>query len=164
MPVIMFGDWGLAKRRFNGLAFKMQRGAQWSIQQEAEAMARRVKNNLYAQNYVGPGHPPDAPATVAKKEAEGNDTRTLIETSRYVDGIEAIRLGRYEWSVGVRDPTLAFIGTLMEWGFYNARADEDVPARPHWRTEMERTRTALPGQRLPAIQTAMAAVLGGDFD
>lgn len=162
--VFLFGDWERTKRRFNGLAFKMQRGAAWSVQQEAEAMARRIRNNIFAQNYLGPGHPPDAASTVERKEEEGKDTRTLIEDGEYVRAIEAIRLGRYEWSVGVRDPRLAFVGELMEFGFYHAKSGEEVPARPHYRTEMERTRSMSPGQRLPSIATAMARVLGGAFD
>lgn len=159
--VHMFGDWEKTRRRFNGLAFKMQRGAQWSIREEAEALMRRMKNNIFAQNYVGPGHAPDAASTVERKERQGNDTRTLIETAAYVNAIEAIRLGPYEWSVGVRDPTLAFVGELMEWGFYNVRAGVQVAARPHWRTEMERTRTAPSNKRLPAIAVAMSRVLEG---
>lgn len=164
MPVIMFGDWEVARRRFSGLAFKFQRATGWGIQQEADAMARRIRNNIFAQNYVGNGHPPDAQSTVERKEEEGKDTRTLIEDAAYVNAITAIRLARYEWAVGVRDPTLAFIGELMEWGFYNVRAGREVPARPHYRTEMERIRNIAPGQRLPAITTALAAVLGGTFE
>lgn len=163
MPVIMFGDWEPARRRFNGLAFKFQRAAGWGVQAEATAMARRIKNNIFAQNYVGHGHPPDAQSTVERKEEAGKDTRTLIEDAQYVNAIEPIRLARYEWAVGVRDPVLAFVGELMEWGFYNVRVGREVPARPHFRVEMERLRTIAPGQRLPSIANALARVLDGTF-
>jgi hypothetical protein len=162
--VYLFGDWKRTERRFNGLAFKLQRGAMWSVQREAEAMARRLQANIFSQNYLGPGHPPDAAATVERKEEDGLDTRTLIERGDYVRAIAAIRLTNYEWSVGVRDPRLAFVGELMEWGFHNARTGRPVPARPHYRVEMERTRNRSPAQRLPTLTTAMARVLAGTFD
>lgn len=148
--VYKWGDWQKARSRFRGLAFRLERAADRGLKEEAEAAARRLRNNLFAGNYEE-FWPELAPATVARKEAKGHgDNPMLIDDGEYVRAIEAFHLGRGVYAVGVRDPRLAAIGEQHEWGI-------GVPSRPHWRPELERIRTG----RLSSIGAAMRSVLEG---
>lgn len=157
IKVYRFGEWTRARNRFNGLAFRMQQAVESAQEQEARGMARRIKHNIRAQNYQ---HTDLADETVERKAREGKDPRILIEDGDYVEAIEPIRLGRYQWAVGVRDPKLAEIGNVHEWGGHGPQG-QTIPERPHYRVELERIRGLTPGRRLPTIAAALARVLAG---
>lgn len=114
---------------------------------EMDAAARRVRNNIRAQNYP---HAPLSPETLKDKQ----DPRILIEEGDYVNSIEGIQLSPRIWGVGVREPgENAEKAKTHEYG----SADGKIPSRPHLRVEIERIRVG----RLPSIRVGIARVLAG---
>lgn len=153
--IIRHGDWGKARRIFEGLAYKLERVTERSLKQEAEAAVRRIKNNIFAQNYP---HVPLSDWQRKKKAEEGKDPRILIEDGKYVRAIKAIHLGWGRYGIGfpAGDTRNAERGKILEFGGRNALG-RVVPARPHFRVELERMRNG----RLPTIREGIHKVLTG---
>lgn len=141
------GDWKKARRIFNGFALKLRRAAERGMQEEADAAVRRIKNNIFAQNY---NHTPLSPEWAARKDEAGDDPRTLIQTGGYVRSIDSFRLGKNTWGIGVKDEEEGKKARSHEYGIGN-------PERPHFRVELERIRVG----KLPLIRDAMRRVLRG---
>lgn len=149
------GDWPQARRVMSGLAFKLHRVTERGLKEEAEAAVRRIKNNIFAQNY------PHAPLSEWQREHKaktGGDPRTLIEEGKYVRAIDSFRIGRGQYAIGFRagDERNAERAKLLEFGGKN-NLGRYVPARPHFRVELERMRNG----RIPTIRKGIHKVLTG---
>lgn len=153
--VYRWGDWGRARSIFGGLAFRLQKAADQGLWEEAQAAARRLKKNIYEQRYP---HLPLSEWQVREKSRTGKDPRILIEDGSYVRAIQAMHLGRGAYGVGIAngDEENVGKGTLHEWGGTNSLGNF-VPARPHYRIELERIRAG----RLPTLTSYLAEVLQG---
>lgn len=147
------GDWGKARRTLNGLHFKLRAAADKGMQEEAEAAVRRVKNNIWAQNY---DHAPLSDWQETDKAKKGQDSRTLIADKDYVRSIESFKMGKNEYGIGFQDEEMGNRAKLLEFGGTN-NLGRHVPERPHFRVELERIRSG----KIPNIRKAMQAVLRG---
>lgn len=156
--VYRWGDWKKARSIFGGLAFRMQKAVEQGVWEEVQAAERRIKKNIFEQNYP---HLPLSEWQANKKEREGKDPRILIEDGSYVRAIKAMHLGRGTYGVGIPsdDQENAAKGHLHEWGGTN-NLGRFVPARPHYRIELERIRNG----RLQRLSHYMnQALQGKDF-
>jgi hypothetical protein len=153
--VYRWGDWGQARTRFQGLAFRLQAAADRGLWAEAQAAAQRIKRNIYSQNYP---HVPLSEWQTRDKANAGQDPRILIADGEYVRAIRAIHLGRGAYGVGIAadDKKNADKGVMHEWGGVN-NLGHTVPARPHYRVELER----IQGGGLQTLRSYLASALGG---
>lgn len=153
--VYRYGDWKQARTVFTGLAFRLQAAADVGLWEEAQAAARRIKKNIHEQNYP---HVPLSEWQSRDKDRAGKDPRILIEDGSYVRAIKAMHLGRGAYGVGIdaSDKENAAKGVMHEWGGRN-NLGHFVPARPHYRVELERIR----GSRLIELRKKLADALDG---
>lgn len=152
------GDWKRARSIFQGLAFRMNEAVGHGAMEDVRRAERRIKANIYGQNYVKRGlHPELADSTRERKAREGKDTRVLIEDGDYVRSIKAMHLGRGVYAIGVRadDEENAEKGIMHEFGGRGPKGP--IPARPHYRPELERLRQ----ERLPSVREGLNRVLKG---
>lgn len=132
--IFLEGDWLGANRFMAGLGVRIE-GARHAVGRHlAETGARRVKNNLYAQNYP---HAPLSTVTIERKEQAAQDPRILIADREYVEAIEAVFLGQGRWGIGVKDEKNAQKGLTHEFGGMTPQG-KVVPARPHFGVEAAR--------------------------
>ena len=148
-----YGDWGEARSIFRGLALKLRRVTEKGLENEAEAAVRRIRNNIFAQNYE---HAPLSEWRKEEKEEKGLDPRTLMGEGGYVRSIESFKMGKGEYGIGIQDEEYAERGKLLEWGGRNSLG-RHVPARPHFRVELERMRNG----KLPILRKGIKDVLRG---
>lgn len=149
------GQWTQARSRFRGLAIRMNLAAEVGMGGDAKALAYRIRHNILSRNYET-HWPPLADSTRAEK----HDSRTLVETQSYVNSIVPIHMGGGRWSVGIREGDHKNVEKAFTHEFGSAPGKKpSVPARPHFRPEVERYLAG--GARKLRIADAMADVLAG---
>lgn len=154
------GDWAIARSIFRGLAFKLERAADFGAMQDAQAIASNVRRGILNRWYEAYWEP-----LSEQRKEEKTDPRILVgegeRGGNYVDHIEAFHLGRGRYAAGIRgdenNPNV-LKGLTHEFGS-NPGIKHPVPARPHWRVELERYKAR--GVRRSSIADAMAKVLTG---
>lgn len=147
---VKHGQWKRTQYVLQRLPSNLRRELDRGVKEEAQAAVRRLKHNIFHQNYP---HAPLKPETAKRKEKEGKDPRILIEDGEYVRAIKEIHLGWGHWGVGVTDERLAEIGATHEWGSEEKR----IPPRPHYRIELERIRSG----GLRSLREGIIRALGG---
>jgi hypothetical protein len=152
------GQWQQARSRFRGLSVRLNLAARAGLKNDAQQVAERIRHNILSRNYDGVWAPL-APSTVQRKSHEGKDDRTLIEDKDYVDHIEAIHLGGGRWGIGIREGGDHNVEKAFTHEFGSVSGAAHVPARPHFRVEVERYLAG--GARRITIADAMGRVLSG---
>lgn len=148
------GRWDLARRKFNGLGFKVNKVTDLTMQEEAERAAARIRANIRNQVYARDGrHAPLAPSTVANKKNPENAEKILLDTEELVNAIGAFKNGYRTWVVGVQgSDELVEKAAANEWGV----PERNLPARSTFRLEIERVRA---NGRLERLDSAFRKLL-----
>lgn len=118
-----------------GLGPRIESEFDQAARRVAEEVAKRVKQRIRSQAY---GHAPLSPKYRAWKIKKGLSPKILIATGQYVGSIRAWKEGRGSWHAGVTPGARHSSGVDMQqlavWLEYGTSR---MPARPHWRIELE---------------------------
>lgn len=121
-----------------------------------------------------------SPRWLDRKEAKGADSRTMIATGHYVESLSVFKKIKKEgrqryWRVGFKDglrardldgdPVKATLAQVAVWQEFGTT---QIPARPHWKPQLNRMRRELPGVRramrvrvVSAVKSALAKKIAG---